>query len=316
MKKEYLILGLVILSLSLYLLFHSTEKTNYDLPELPRVDVEQITSIDIEKNGTIINFQRKDNAWTVSEENYPVDNTAIKTVLNVIKDLKMSALVSETRDLIRYDLDDKNGVKVTAKKGSELLRSFYVGKVAPTNNHTFVRLADSTLVYHALGNFRRDFDKDMEGFRSKKVFSLERESLTSLVVKKGDLKREFFIDKKEGKEGAPLWKARDGKAVNIESLESLIADLADLECASYSVDKKTSEDKAVLFSILVSTGLVDTGKKATLSLYEKVADGHYPGTSSETSYPFILNSYQGDDLALNIDKVLGIDQKLEKKEVK
>jgi len=148
------------------------------------------------------------------------------------------------------------------------------------------------------------------------VFSLERESLTSLVVKKGDLKREFFIDKKEGKEGAPLWKARDGKAVNIESLESLIADLADLECASYSVDKKTSEDKAVLFSILVSTGLVDTGKKATLSLYEKVADGHYPGTSSKTSYPFILNSYQGDDLALNIDKVLGIDQKLEKKEVK
>jgi len=310
MKKEYLILGLVILSLSLYLLFHSTEKSNYDLPELPQVDVEQITSIDIEKNGTIINFQRKDNTWTVSDENYPVDAIAIKTVLNVIKALKMSALVSETRDLARYDLDDKNGVKVTAKKGSEPLRSFYVGKVAPTNNHTFVRLADSALVYHALGNFRRDFDKDMEGFRSKKVFTFERESLTSLVVKKGDLKREFFFDKK-GEGGALSWKSGDGKAFDVESLESLIADLADLECASYGKNKKASEAKGVLFSILV-----DTGKKATLSLYNRVGDDDYPGTSSETIYPFFLKSYQGDDLALNIDKVLGIDQKSGKKEVK
>ncbi len=305
MKKEFLILGIVIVALSCYLVFHSEEKTNYELPEFSKVAVESITTLDIEKNKVVVSLEKKGEGWTVSDNHYPVDGDTMKELLDVIEDFQVTALVSQSRDLKRYDLDPENAVMVTAKKGSQAVRTFEVGKVAPTYKHTFVKLDGKNGVFHAPGNFRRSFDKDVEAFRSRKVFSLDRKTLTSLVVEKGDIKRELVLEKKEGKEegkeGGAVWKARDGEAVDPDSVDALVSALADLECSSYAGGSVAKGFDKALFSLVA-----DDGKKETLSLYDKKENEDYPGISSGSSDPFFLASYQGAELVSKIDAVLGI----------
>ncbi|MCP4119883.1 MAG: DUF4340 domain-containing protein [Desulfobacteraceae bacterium] len=300
MKKEYLILGIVIVALSCYLVFHSEEKTNYKLPEFSKVAVETVTAIDIEKNKTTVTLAKEGEGWTVSDNRYPVDSDTMKELLDVIEDFQVTALVSQSRDLKRYELDPENAVKVTAKNGSEAVRTFEAGKVAPTYKHTFVKLDGENGVFHAPGNFRRYFDKDVEGFRSKKVFTLDRKAVTSLVVEKGDVKREFVLETKEGEDGPPSWKAGDDKAVDPDSVNALVSAVSDLECSSYAADAAKGEDKP-LFTLVV-----DDGEKETLSVYDKAENDDYPGVSSGASDRFILASYQGNEIVSKIDAVLGI----------
>jgi hypothetical protein len=302
MKKEYLILGLVIVALSCYLVFHSEEKTNYALPELSKVAVETITTLEIEKNKVNITLGKEGEGWTVSDNHYPVDGDTMKELLDVIEDFQVTALVSQSRDLKRYDLDPENAIRVTAKNGSEAVRTFEIGKVAPTYKHTFVKLDGKNEVYHAPGNFRRYFDKDVDAFRSKKVFTLDRKSVTSLVVEKGDVKREFVFEKEEGKDVPSSWKARDGEDVDPDIVAALVSAVSDLECASYAGETAAKEsDKVLLFTLVV-----DDGKEKTLSLYDKNEDEDYPGVSSGSSDPFFFASYKGNELVSQIDAVLGI----------
>ena len=319
MKKELLILGAVIVGLVAYLVFHSEQKSHYTLPDLPRVAVEDVTTLAIEKNGKTINLIRTNGQWTVSDKHYPADTDTVKKLLDVVENLRVSALVSQSRDLTRYDLTPEQGIKVTAQKGDAVVRSFELGKTAPTNRHTFVSLAGHEGVYHAVGDFRQDFDRDVEGFRSKKVFGFDRESLTSLVVEKGDVKRTLVggqpddKDKAQAKDEAKdqsTWKAEDGNAVDAGKVDALVADLMHLDCASYTdgqTDKPDAGETPIL-RIRLTTGSGDGAKDADLVLHGKTENGDYRADSSQTPYSFILNSYQGDDLVSWGDAVLGIQQ--------
>ncbi len=331
MKKELLILGAVIVGLVAYLVFHSEQKSHYTLPDLPRVDVEGVTSLAVEKNGKTITLDRENGQWTVSDKHYPADTDTVKKLLDVVENLRVSALVSQSRDLVRYDLTPEQGIKVTARKGDTVVRSFELGKAAPTYRHTFVTLAGHGGVYHALGNFRQDFDRDVAGFRSKKVFGFDRESLTSLVVEKADLKRTLVAgqpddkdkdkvqdqaqaqeqeqdqDQDQDQEQTP-WKAEDGNPVDAGKVDALVADLTQLDCASYPDGQTDLPDAGgtPLLKVQVTTGSGDKARNDGLVLHKKTENGDYLATSSQTPYPFILNAYQGDDLVSWVDSVLGI----------
>ncbi|ACN16337.1 hypothetical protein HRM2_32580 [Desulforapulum autotrophicum HRM2] len=323
MKKELLILGVVIVSLVAYLVFHSEQKSNYTLPDLSRVAVEEVSTLAVEKNGKTINLYRANGQWTVSDKHYPADTDTVKKLLDVVENLSVSALVSQSRDLRRYDLTPEQGIKVTAKKGDAVVRSFEIGKTAPTNRHTFVTLAGHEGVYHALGDFRRDYDRDVEGFRSKRVFGFDRESLVSLVVEKGDVKRTILAGQPDGKDkdqdqDQATWKAEDGNAVDAGKVDALVADLTHLDCASYMDGQTGTPDDGgtSLLKIQVTTGSGDGAKNVDLVLHGKTENGDYRAASSQTPYSFILNAYQGDDLVSWVDAVLGIKHEGKKTEDK
>jgi hypothetical protein len=50
-KKEYLILILIIAALSIYLLIRNSDRTLYQLPELDGLKQSDISKIEISKNG-------------------------------------------------------------------------------------------------------------------------------------------------------------------------------------------------------------------------------------------------------------------------
>ncbi len=51
-KKEYIILAVIIVALLLYLSQRSTDRTLYQLPKMPEISNSDINKIEVNKSGT------------------------------------------------------------------------------------------------------------------------------------------------------------------------------------------------------------------------------------------------------------------------
>ena len=97
-KKEYAILSVVIIALGLYLFFRNTDRTTYTLPELPALKTQDLTKVEIGKGDQTVVLTRRDDDWFVSPGDYPADDNLVNSMLDILADLKVTALVSETRN--------------------------------------------------------------------------------------------------------------------------------------------------------------------------------------------------------------------------
>jgi hypothetical protein len=316
MKKETFVLILVICALGAYLVLHSGDRSNYTLPALSPVETGDITSVTLEKQGRTLELVRSGEGWTVSDRGYPVDVSKMDTLLGHIGTLEVTALVSESRDLQRYDLDPGNRITVRAGKGDTVVRAFEVGKAASTFRHTFVRLDGHEGVYHASRNFRRDFDTDMDGIRDKKVLSFATDSALRVTVEKQGLSRSF--DKKaqpekktSGEPGAQgqepaVWTRDDGALQSDPPVDTLVSMLADFRCSGYGdPEAPFPSPEGALCRILID---MDGPKQVLLAIFPKNEQGSYPGISSGTPYRFLLDSYQAEDVVKHVDGLLGIKE--------
>ena len=56
-KKEYIILVLIIIVLSVYLYMRKTDRTLYELPEMPQVSEKELTKLEIAKGEAVLGSQ-------------------------------------------------------------------------------------------------------------------------------------------------------------------------------------------------------------------------------------------------------------------
>jgi len=164
-KTEYIILLAVILALSLYLSLRKSDKLSYELPRLPAVAKMDISKIEITKKGAPVILNKVNGGWNIGPQEYQADADKVTNMLGIIENLTLTAMVSESRDFSRYELDDEHKITVKAWSAEKLGREFDIGKVAPSYRHTFVRLKGNDCVYHARENFRHTFDLGVEDLR-------------------------------------------------------------------------------------------------------------------------------------------------------
>jgi hypothetical protein len=139
-KKEYIILILIIAGLSAYLLMRSSDRTHYQLPQIAGLEQKQVTKIEISKEGNSIVLNKKDNKWYLDPPGYLVDAYKVNDMLTVFETLALTALVSESEDYVRYDLHAGGKITVKAWQEDSLMRNFDIGKAASSFRHTFVKL--------------------------------------------------------------------------------------------------------------------------------------------------------------------------------
>ncbi|MFO7749650.1 MAG: DUF4340 domain-containing protein [Desulfobacteraceae bacterium] len=315
MKKEYFVLAAVIAALSVYLLLHKENRDNYVLPEMASLEVSDITEIDIEKQESRFSLEKKEGSWFVNQERFPADSEKIDTIIDVVKDLDVTALVSEKNDLARYHLDRENKIRVEVMAGDETVRKFDLGKPAPTYHHTFVRLEGDKKVYHARTDFRSDFDVTLDDLRDKTVFSFDRKSVQTVAVEK-EGKREVFFQEERSQEAKAspetpaeekeqkVWQAKSGVGFDKEALNALLSMVSDLSCSGYAGSGPGQEAPGRDEPICKIT--VDD---ATLRLYGKNQAERYLGISSQNRYPFLLDRIQADDLISKVDLLLGLTER-------
>lgn len=322
MKKEYLIPGALILLLSAYLLFHKGNKNHYILPEIKPIDTAEITTLKLQQKGRLIIFTKQDNLWTMTENAYAADTLSIDNMLGAISKLKLSALISESSDLVRYELDDEKKIQVAALKGETVIFKFTMGKTAPSFNHTFVKINGDKNVYHADGSFRSYFEKQVDDFRDKKVLDVKEPSVKTMLLQKDghqktltalvSRKKDKSTDENKMEKESRLWKMEDGTLADKEIVSDLLNAVTFVECDSFVYDqtKETLEQKTPDCTISLNDGR----NIHSLKIYKPAGEKQkLYGTSSMSSYGFVFSSYNGNRILEKVDKLLGIEQPEEKK---
>ena len=315
-KQEYLILFVMILALCLYLILRSSDKSHYKLPEISSLVEKDISKIEISKTDSSIILKKKDDVWSIDPQGYPADAGKVKDMLAVIENLTLTALVSESKDYNRYELNDDKKIAVKAWIGGKLGREFEVGKTASSYRHTFVKLANDHRVYHARESFRDKFDRTVGELRDKAVLTFDQNEIKEMKITKQGQTVAFL--RKLATEGESagqdtgdedptpdkeqtVWQTDKGKEGRESELRSLLATLSKLRCEKYMDGRKKDEFANPIYTIwLKGTG------EYTLSFFaktEKDATDH-PATSSENDYPFFLQNYQANKIMKDPDEML------------
>jgi hypothetical protein len=326
-KKEYIILIGIIVLLALYLVYHKKDRTYYELPKLPEVKKADITSLKITKDDKIIELQKKDDKWLILPEKYPADSAKIGPLLDIISGLTVTAMVSETESYDRYELDDKQKISIVAMAGDKSARSFDMGKTAPSNQHTFIKLPGDKRVYHARENFRSKFDVTADSLRDLNVLAFDKTQIQQIEIQEKDKKSLVLAMKQEPvevnvkpedqnteppaakadvskkkkeeppaeKEAAPktVWQSADGETMKESDVNSLLDGVSKLKCKEFIKDKTKADFTAPIYKVKLQGT-----KTYELSVFDKTNkdDNTYPAVSSESEYPFLLPQYKIDDL--------------------
>jgi hypothetical protein len=327
-RKEYIILVAVILALSLYLFLRKQDRTHYKVPKVPPIAQPEISKIEISKKGTAITLIKKDNIWRIAPQGYPADIGKTENMLDAIEKLTLTALVSESKNYIRYDLGGDQKLTVKAWTGDTLKRDVAIGKAASSHRHTFVQIGGDHRVYHASGNFRGVFDLTLNNLRDKTVLKFEKTEIQEVRVSKGgesvvfgrkQVPVEIQVDREAEASSPPaakmetLWESAEGKKADETKLNRLVNTLSNLRCEKY-VDERKKED----FTEPVYTVRLSGVQEYSLSIFDRLDKDAktYPAISSVSDYPFLLQEGQAQSIMIDPREMLAEpkEQGAEKKE--
>lgn len=315
LKKEYMILAVLIVALSLYLIFYKRDRTRYQLPELPEVPISEISRIEVSRpDGTMV-LEKKKDRWVFSAEGYAADAGRVGDILDAIGKLTLTALVSESKSYERYDLDKAKRISVKAWTGEGLRREFDAGKTAPSYRHTFVRIAGDDRVYHARGDFRGRLDRTVEDLRDKTVLKFAETEISRVDIREaqGSLtltRKEAPVEVKAGDPGkaeeGPLpkaelgWQSSEGRAVEEARIEALLAALSNLKCTAFVYDRKKTDLVDPIYTLHLRGS-----KDYTLSIFAKRKEDEkaYPAISSENDSPFLLSEVQAAKIMVPLEEM-------------
>lgn len=318
-KKEYLILVIIIIAAGLYLAFHTKDQTQYQLPEISKIESDAVTRLEIKTRGETIGLAKKGAGWLIAPQNYPADGAKVKSMLFALEDMVLTDLVSESKAYVRYQLDDSQKITVKAWAADKVLREFDIGKEAATYQHTFIRLPANPNVYHARGDFRRKFVESATDLRDREVLafdpdSLEKMRVTSgldtLVMTRDSAPQSDQAGDKPVETAKRVWTGPDGQNVDSGVLDSFLSSINNIKCENYLEGRQKDEFKSPVFEIALE------GKQAfTLALFkkEKEKDTVLPATSSYNAYPFTLSNDRLESWQKTFAKLAGKEEKPKEK---
>lgn len=295
-KKEFIILGLVIVALAVYLVQRSGDRTRYTLPSVPTLAAADVSRIQITRADQSVVLIRSADRWRIDPQGFPADPAKLTEIIEALTGFGLTALVSESKSYTLYELDDAHKINVKAWQGEQLKRDFDIGKTAPSFRHTFVRPAGDERVYHGRDNIRFRFEGGVEDFRDKSVLAFDRTEITEIRITKGDATLTFSRSPAESKEAAggsapaaenrEVWKSADGRAADGSAVAALLTALSNLKCDAFVAGREKSSFAKPVYAIVLKGA-----KEHSLSVFEPTAPElkERPAVSSGSDWPFLLS---------------------------
>jgi hypothetical protein len=315
-KKEYIILAVVIIALTVYLVMRSSDRTQYRLPDVPQAAAKDISRLQITRGQTTIIINKKDDKWYIAPDEFPADANKVKNMLNAVEKLTLTALVSESKNYNLYDLNEDKKLNVKAWQGEDLKRDFDLGKTASSFRHTFVRPAGDERVFHARGNFKNNFDFSVDDLRDKLVLALNPADIKLIQVIKDQQTLTIskspapvVVDNTEAEKksdpgpGAKksAWQAADGRPVEETAVNQLLNAVFDLRCEKFIIDRQKEDFTSPLFTLQLKGG-----QEYSLTIFAKTAekDTDFPAVSSGSNYPFLLSGSLVESIMIDPSEIL------------
>ncbi len=305
LKKEYALLGIVILALGIYLFLNKRDRVHYTLPETPRIETADISRVEIQKAGGDLTLKRTDDGWRLSPGDYPADTAQVEQILKTVANLSVTALVSETQSYARYDLDAERRIEIRAYSNDRLVRQFTVGKAASTFRHTHVLLGEDKNVYHAAGSFRWEFDKAVDELRDKTVLTFDRSAVTAIELTaegeqlviaiespapEADTAEEPALEGDQTKSPPEArWVTAAGETIEATDVDQLLSALSPLKCSAFLDEAPQTMGDDPQYRLELK-GL----ESKTLEIFSPAAEtgSDFSARSSDSPYAFKLTEFE------------------------
>lgn len=187
MRKENLILGGIFLVLLLAAFVYEPImdwKKNLGRPDnfFENIKFEEVTKINIEKNGEKISLERQGDKWKISgtKDFYVKDTDEIFTTY--VEDAIKSNfdLASNNKDKKSEFETDEKGARVSMEKDGEVLVDFIVGKMTKDFSGSYVSLPDATDTYLVAANLSYAFNKDVNLWYDEQIFTGDNEKINKI----------------------------------------------------------------------------------------------------------------------------------------
>jgi hypothetical protein len=313
LKKEFLILGVIIAALAVYLYQRSGDRTHYTLPTLPALAASDITKIQMTRGAETVVLVRKDGGWRIDPPGYPVDPRLAQEMLDTLSGLTLTALVSASGNFALYELDDVQKANVKAWQNDQLKREIDVGKAAPSFRHTFVRIAGDDRVYHGRDNFSFRFRTRIEDLRDKTVLAFDRQEIREFHIAQGETRLTLVRTTAPaetppaGQGTAEAWQTADGRPANGAAVEALLGTLASLQADGFIEGR----DKASFFSQPLYAVELKGLKEQSLALFPPAGGDSkdHPAVSSGSEFPFSLSADHAQRIMKNPEEFLKKEEK-------
>ena len=317
-KKEYALLGIVILALLIYLFLNKQDRLHYALPEPPPLDTADIDQMTVIKGGETITLKRQDGQWRLTPGDYPADTAQVERMLKSMAELEITALVSEAQSYARYELDADRRIEAKVYADNQLIRQVAIGKAASTFRHTHVLVDDDKNVYHAGGSFRWEFDKSIDDLRDKTVLAFDRNTITTIAIQADA--QEQVIQKETGTEGntasdAPpaeedqavatpetKWMTAAGQMVENTSVDELLEALNPLKCKAFIDESQKASLANPQYRIQLKGAPT---RRLEIFSPRPGSPNEFPGTSSDSPYAFVLSEFDVEKVKRFYEKITG-----------
>lgn len=288
-KLEYIILGVLVIAVSLYLLLRERDRMRYKLPTLEPISSEEISRIEINRQTATVELVRSGDIWQILPDGHRADAQRVRDILNTIETLSITDLVSVSKVYDKFELGNDTRIGVTAFQEDTVVRRFYVGSSARTSQHTYITVPDDARVFHARGNLRSTFDRDREDLRDKLVLSFESSTITEIEIKKdsGSLRLIRTVGA-DNTQAETQWKTPTGEQWDNKKVDNLLKQLSNLRCTKY-LTEKPDPSQTLASAVLIGN------KTYRLDILNK-SGSEYPGVSSEADSAFLLSSYIVEEL--------------------
>lgn len=304
---EFILLAVLIVSTVAYLFFHKSDRINYNLPEIRKVNPADITSIEITRGSSSMTLRKTGTTWNiVPPGTWRADQAKIEEMKETIAKLAVTELVSESKDYARYELEENRRAVLKVYSGAKPALEIIVGKAAPTYNHTYVMLPGDDRVYLVSGDLPRLFLAEPDQMRDMLVFDISPSRVTGVeIVHKGKrlslARREEQSggEAQEGKDAPNVWKDSRGATRDNADVDGLLAALTKLYCGEYLEDA----EKDSLANPETTLVLRDTAEHR-IDIFPRKLD-RIPALSSQNPSPFVMPDYKYEDILKHLDKIMG-----------
>jgi hypothetical protein len=251
------------------------------------------------------------------KKDYPADSASIQTLLEKLKGMTKSELISQNPEKQSvFEVDSAKGmfVDVFDEKGASM-GAFRIGKNGPDYTSTFVRPLGSNDVYSVGGSIKYAFFTDKNRWRDKSIIKFDKNLVDKIVLNKQG-GNTFVLNKKTDTAGTLIqWDLTqpDSAKAKTEVVDEILNTAADFRAAEYE-DNAALTDSAMGFAspeVVLTFNIKGGNSKQIIVGRKNEASGNkfWVRNPEKPAYTFLVEDVNILKFDKNKNSLLGIEEK-------
>ncbi len=246
----------------------SIDKTASDLRDkrLLTVDFDKLSQIELVSKKQDIEFGRNRQEWQiVKPKPLRADNYQVEEIVRKLRDAKMDASSTDA-DAKKAAAAFASGTQVATAKVTDTASTQEL-QVRKSKDDYYAKSSAVPGIYKAPGDLGKDLDKNVDDFRSKKLFDFGFDEPSKVEVHDGA--KAYFLTK-----GGQDWWSADSKKMDPSSVQSLIDKIRELSANKFP-------DSGFTSPALEVTVTSNDGKRVEEVLISKSGDNYIAKRDNE-----------------------------------